>query len=288
MKKVGILAFGLMFVLFSCKDEVKTALETQSLTDDSYSQSLYDDALKSVEDAMEDNEAKLGRLSELSSIQACSVAVTVDTSYSESITVDGSAKTVTGKITIDFGTTNQTCNLRSRRGKMIVKYTGKYRTVGTAIITTFEDYYVDDNKISGIKTVVNKGPNTDGKTEFKITVENGEILFTDGKKITWKSTRTRTWDVGEQTKGLLGLADDEWVINGSTEGVSRNGTSFTTSLNSLRFKNSCLGSSFYPVSGTRKVTTSTGTRTLDFGAGTCDKNATYTTVDGSVYDIKLQ
>jgi hypothetical protein len=116
---------------------------------------------------------------------------------------------------IDFGTSNCLCNDgRNRRGKIIVSYTGAYADKGSVHTITFEDYYQNDNKVEGTKTVTNRGNNSAGMPYFDINV-TGSVIREDGTVITCQSTRRRTWIAGYDTP--INWTDDKYEITG--EGV---------------------------------------------------------------------
>src|SRR5690606_27825676 len=142
-----------------------------------------------------------------------------------------------GQITIDFGTeTNEVCNDgRVRRGVLVVKYTGKYRDNGTVIQVTTQNYYVNDVRIQGRRTVTNTGSyvykevdaGEDGTGYARLT--HSHNTFT-----TWKSTRTRTWTAGTGTP--LNLLDHEYLISGNGDGTTRYGINYTLTASSIRIK----------------------------------------------------
>jgi hypothetical protein len=125
------------------------------------------------------------------------------------------------------------------------------------------------------------GKNQNNQTYFNISV-SGAIYKANGGTITWNSTRVRTWIAGEST--TLNWMDDEYHITGSGNGTSANGTQFNVVITqALHVKLNCPRI----VSGTVDITPSgKPTRTLDYGPGTCDYNATVT-INGNVYNITL-
>ena len=186
-----------------------------------------------------------------------------------------------GSDTINFGPTDHLClDGRLRRGEIIVTYTGHYRSPGTVITITFSNYFVNDNQVRGTHTVTNMGY-VSGYLTFNIQVNGTIIKANNGGTITWTSTRTRQWILGESTPQWN---DDVYLITGSAQGTNAHGTSFTANItNALRREISCR----HFVSGTFTLTPSgKATRTVDFGSGTCDDIATVT-INGNVYTITL-
>ena len=102
---------------------------------------------------------------------ACNVIITIDTI--------GSLKTVT----VDYGSSNCDCNDgKTRRGKIITTFTGFYHAQGTIITHTPVDYYVNDIKIEGTKTVENMGLNTSGQPYFNVQID-GIATLTSGETV---------------------------------------------------------------------------------------------------------
>ena len=200
--------------------------------------------------------------------EACNVVITLDTT------------STTRSITIDWGTANCDCNDgKQRRGKIITTFTGKYRDSGTVITHTPVDYYVNDNKISGTKTVTNMGTNSNGQPFFNIAI-NGSVTMSDGDVFTYSSNRVRTWVAGYNT--LLTFIDDEYDITGSTTASSTNGNGYTANITSpLNIKVGC----GYIRKGTVEITpTGKPVRVIDYGTGTCDASFTIT-VNGHTYTV---
>ena len=185
-------------------------------------------------------------------------------------------------ITIDFGNTNCVCNDgKSRRGKILVSYIGRYRDSASVHTISFDNYFVDNNQLLGTKTVTNNGHNSNGKTTFTIHVDGQVIKANNGGTITWVSDRVRVWTQGEST---LTFIDDEYSITGSGSGTNSSGNSFTTLITSPLVR--ALACRWFK-SGIITVTPSNKpVRTIDYGTGTCDANATVT-INGTAYPIIL-
>ncbi len=60
--------------------------------------------------------------------------------------------------TFDYGTENCECILgNSKRGKIHVILSDWWRNEGSLREITFEDFYINDNKLEGVKTILNTG-----------------------------------------------------------------------------------------------------------------------------------
>lgn len=185
-------------------------------------------------------------------------------------------------ITIDFGPNNCLCaDGRYRKGKILISYTGKYRDSGSVHTITFDDYHVNNNKIMGSKTVQNMGLNTNNQSYFNITVNGLIIKANTGDSVTWNSNRVRTWLQGESTQTWL---DDVYQITGSGSGQRANGTQYTmTIINPLVKAKSC---NWIQQGKVDIQPTGGNLRTIDYGNGNCDDQATVT-IGGSTFNITL-
>ena len=173
-------------------------------------------------------------------------------------------------VTIDFGTSNCVgLDGRSRRGKVIVTYSGKYRDAGSTHTVTFDNFFVNDNQITGTRTVTNNGLNQAGNISFSIEINGSVILANGAGTCTHVSSRTREWVAGYATDDR---SDDAYLITGNASGTNSRGGNYTAEiLTPLRHENSCHNI----VSGVIKFTpASKPARTIDFGNGTCDNQAT--------------
>lgn len=189
-------------------------------------------------------------------------------------------------LTIDFGDTNCLClDDRYRRGKIIITHTGKYRDSATTWTTTFVDYFVNDNQVTGTRTGTNNGRNAAGNLSWTITVDGSIVLANGGGTITWISTRTREMTEGEGTAVWL---DDMYSITGSASGTSAKGASYTMNITNPLIRDMSIGCRRHFTKGTFDLTPSGKlTRTIDFGDGSCDALATVT-INGKTYPITLK
>jgi len=198
----------------------------------------------------------------------CSVIITLDTI--------NSLKT----ITVDYGTTNCDCNDgKTRRGKIITTYTGAYLATGTVITHTPLDYYVNDIKIEGTKTVTNMGSNNNSQPYFNVQID-GQATLTSGTIVDYTSTRVRSWISGYSTP--LNRMDDVYDISGNATAAYSTGGGYTANATSpVRIQIGC----GFPTKGIIELTpTNKPTRTINYGDGNCDAQFTVT-VNGTTYDF---
>ncbi len=186
-------------------------------------------------------------------------------------------------LTVDFGPTNCLCNDgRYRRGKIKVAYDGLYMAPGHSRSISFDQYFVNDNQVTGTKTITNGGQNNNGQTYFTVVVNGSVILANNAGTISWNSNRTRTWVSGENTPAW---SDNVFEITGSGTYTRANGNVFAVNISTpLVAAVNCNWIKSGVVSITRQ--SNGNIRTLDYGNGTCDALAQLT-VNGNTYNITL-
>lgn len=168
-------------------------------------------------------------------------------------------------VVIDFGTTG--CN--NRKGKIIAEMTGPFRTAGTTITITTQDYYDGLNKVeSGTAVITNLGV-INGHNTFEFNVDSAKVT-TPGGVVSWSTDRQIQWVEGDTT--LFDTTDDVFLVTGQASGVSSKGVSFTASITKeLRIATACQ----WIESGIIKLTPEgKADRTIDFGNTGCDNAAT--------------
>lgn len=187
-------------------------------------------------------------------------------------------------IVIDFGTTGFTGKRGNiLKGKLIVEISDRLWKANSSKKITFENFYVNDKKISGSKTVTNKGLNASNHPYWTISVSD-TITRTDGTQITWNSERTRERIDNGGTP--LILADDKYSITGSSNGINAKGKIYTMTIEE---SNPLIIFNNYPhfVQGAVTITSETKTAVLDYGNGTKDNKATVT-INGTTKNITLK
>jgi hypothetical protein len=216
-----------------------------------------------------------------------SASTTGNLGFRTTATTAGGCATVThapGIVTIDFGTADCTCHDgRKRRGKILVTYTGAYADSGSTHTITFDNFYQNDNKITGTKTVTNMGHNSLGQPFFNVHVD-GAVTLSGGGTITSVSDRTRTWTKGYTTIG--DLTDDVYEITGSGTLTRANGSVITIKVTvPLVVALSC----HWIEAGSVNCAIATGqSRTLNYGdTPNCDDMATVTLSNGKTKEIIL-
>lgn len=188
-------------------------------------------------------------------------------------------------ITIDFGTGCTNAHGTTRKGKLLISYTGRYRDEGTVIHIVSQDYYVNDNKVDIDRTITNQGLNNDGNYVFDIHAIRS-VTFPGGETSSSTVDKTREWIEGASTPHVF--EDDVYRVTGSGTHTSRRGIVYDAStVTPLIRKVDC----HEFASGTVKIIRH-GNRdrsaVIDFGDGTCDDEAVVTLDNGRTFTIDLR
>ena len=283
--KSRILAFSCisvlsLAVLISCgKKEHKvddTLTQTEAASNNAFAEAQYNDVTTLVDQSARNGAALFGAAgtgsgSGLSSLLSCGT-LTHDTT------------TVPRSITIDFGANNCLClDNRNRRGKIIATYTGRYTDAGTIISISFDNYYVNDNKIAGTKQIINQGTNGQVILVYKIIVDGQIVKANNMGTVSWASTRYREWTAGYNTP--LNILDDVYSITGDASGTTRLGRPYTITITqALVRKMNCQ----WFESGVMTLSMNAlPDISLDYGSSGCDANATINIL-GQAYPVILQ
>ncbi|HON51641.1 MAG TPA: hypothetical protein P5243_00090 [Bacteroidales bacterium] len=218
-KNILLLTALLLLSIYSCrKTENPTYFDVITTSkDEALIQSLFDDA---------QNE------SEKQHIASQDDALKSELTDSVIVTVDGGAngfEDTAWTITIDYGDGYTNKYGWVKRGKINIAVTGFYRMKGSKRVMTFDNYFVNNQKVEGQHVVENIGfDSTTLAYNFKVTVTNGKLTLADGKIITWESERNRAWTKGYDTP--LSILDDEYSITGEAHGVNSEGKAFTKTI----------------------------------------------------------
>ncbi|WP_462248217.1 hypothetical protein [Ekhidna sp.] len=192
-----------------------------------------------------------------------------------SVTHDEEAKT----ITIDYGAGCEGPGGRTRAGRIIITYTDHRLVPGASRTAVFDGFSLDGVQIEGTRTVQNISASADDDPTFSISLTGGVMTFEDGTTATRESTRTRTWHRGDNP------LDDEASVEGSANGVGREGNSYSMEiLTRIVYKRACWSSGvFIPVSGIKQYTSGDNVAIIDYGDGTCDNEVTITINGGEPF-----
>jgi hypothetical protein len=140
---------------------------------------------------------------------------------------------------------------------------------------TFENYTFEGIAVEG--TITSTFGGTLLLPEIHVVSENMVLTFTDSRSISYSSDMTFAF-VNGLGDGILENVVIE--VSGTADGVNRQGKSYTSVYNAVRFEGSC--GTGYPVSGTVTINSDKGESVIDFGDGTCDKIITVTNGNASI------
>jgi hypothetical protein len=279
LAKYLMVAAAVSIIVISCKkkeDTPATDSDTSAASDNALAEGDFNDA-SSIAD-----QANAGTLTSYLTTNNNGSENKGLLSSCATISLDTTSAPPTRIITVNFGTANCLCaDYRYRRGIIKISFSGHYRDSASVHSITFVNYFVNDNQVLGTHTVTNKGHNNAGHLHYAISVAGQIIKANNGGTITWTSTRDREWIAGATTLSWL---DDVYLITGTASGTGANGNSYTATITTaIKVELSC----HWIVSGVLDFTPSgKPTRTIDWGSGTCDNQATVT-ISGHVYNITL-
>jgi len=173
------------------------------------------------------------------------------------------------RITLDFGAVNCLCrDGRYRRGMVYIDYSGQRGLPGSTATLSYNGYFVNDRGISGSRTI-GYGSSPGGNPQRTVTYNITVTPPGQSGSYNRQGQRLREKIAGDTTASLL---DDVYLITGSGSGSRTGGFTYSHSIvTPLRREGSCA----WTVSGSIQFSRNNRlTRTLDFGNGSCDDQAT--------------
>lgn len=189
----------------------------------------------------------------------------------------------TGTITVDFGEGCIDQRGNERRGKIIIEFEGRWNVPGSSWTVRFEDHFLNDIAVDGVRTVTNITESTDANQRFSVVLEEGTLVFPNGDVATRRVNRIRELERDENN--IL----KRLIIYGTAEGNNRHGRGYNIEiLEPLVYSRDCAGEGvIIPVSGVKKVTHGARQITIDYGDGECDNTVTITNKNGRSwsYDV---
>jgi hypothetical protein len=178
-------------------------------------------------------------------------------------------------LTLDWGTRCTGADNVIRSGKIVVTLSGLMNVVNSVATFKFVDFVTDGKKISGVHKITYMGPNAINNWPRYTALTEATITYPDKSVETY---RAEIWRLQSSGKETLSVLDDTWRMEGSSSGVSKNGTKWASKSTSALVKK---GDCKWISSGKWVITPEIGAvRTIDFGNdGTCDDKATLTVGD---------
>jgi hypothetical protein len=177
------------------------------------------------------------------------------------------------------------CSLASvdgvvRTGSITVRFMGRPNLAGSKTIIKLFNY-----KVNGAITyscdsiIVTTVSNSVATKSWNVQIINGVCTGT-GWNIKYSSNKNIT----VSTQSTFALLDDVTTVTGTANGTNRDGKDFTVAINGITKPANCR----HITQGTVDVTPKDlSTRTVDFGNGACDDDATFT-VNGQTIAFKLK
>lgn len=279
MKKTIIFSilFAAASILFldSCNKKKKEVdNETQSVVDNAICEQQFI-AIQPVVNQKGINQAGIKKIS------SCEAWIILGAIGTPSVTSPGPQDTAdvnsdglydNGPVTfqIDYGTTGCTgSDGIVRRGKINITTPKRWSVLNNTVTVDLVTYKYGNVTYSGSITISRPDSLT-----LTSTITNGHC--TDGSwNVDYSGTKTIV-----KTAGL-----DEYTITGNSSGKNREGRNFTTNIISPLVKK---GSCKFITSGVLELTPDGfKTRTVDFGNGTCDDQATFT-VNGQTVTFTMK
>lgn len=277
---IAVASIALLAIFMSCNNNENLNPETDfaDIIDESYASEVFDEIEDIGDEAVDyldnSNTNKSGSIEEWK-FNRLSPCATITKEYEEDMV----------NITIDFGEENCLCNDgRERRGKIFINHYGYYWAGDVEIDFSFENYFVDDNQLTGTKNVL-RTMNEEGN-RFSETIDNGAmILPDDAGTMTWNAERNREVIEGSDTRYKL---DDKIEITGSSNSLLADGTSISSEITTPLIRINEPGCFKYFVSGVRTIIKGEEPEiTIDYGDGTCD-NLAEVTQDGITTTIEVK
>ncbi|MBL4625557.1 MAG: hypothetical protein JKY42_10530 [Flavobacteriales bacterium] len=298
----SLLVLVLLIGVTSCKKN-KLNKQTTSSEDNSAAENMFDDIFN-MTDKFDDTESDIDGSNKTSfwpkdttythTVYSC---LEITKQFIDSVTFERT-------ITFNFGTTGCTTgDGRVRTGKIIAHRIGRYRDAASTTVITTDDYTVDDYTVDGTKTVTNLGENSANQQQYSVVV-SGDIITPTGETITWNSTRTRTWIEGANTwffgtlnddgtldslyrYGVEGIYDDVWEVTGSGGGINREGRAFDVDITTALRVQWCAPYVEVTEGVIEVQPEDLKLRTVDFGDGICDNEAT-ATIGNNSYTFEMR
>lgn len=260
-----VLAFASAALLNSCAKEQNDNPLLASLV-------TSEDAL-TMQDLMEDNDAEMeDRIEFRSGPDGC-----------PTVTVTPEGNVFPKTIVIDYGDAGCTGPRgRLRQGRILINQTAPMRNAGAVRTVEFDNYRVDGVLVEADVTLTNTGVDALGNVSFSRSVQNGSLTYPNGQIATWNSAHTMVQTAGGNT--ILRI-DDAFEINGSINGVNRRGDTFSMTITEPLVKTANCP---WIVSGVKTFVVNDLTRTLDYGDGACDNEATLTLADGTTRTVRVR
>ncbi|MEN0004480.1 MAG: hypothetical protein AAF798_10060 [Bacteroidota bacterium] len=271
MKKGMFILFAFALTLVACNKEDQVSVEDAITTSED---------LATVQNIVQDTEDEIDAIVETTELETTPDLTTNECPVVTVTPEDGSFPRT---VTIDYGTEGcEGPRGRLRKGQIIITQTDLLRVAGAVRTVTFSDFSIDEVALEGTKTITNNGLNDAGQPSLSREVSGAQITYPDGLQVSWEALHTLTQIGGV---GTLPLIDNVFTIEGGSSGVNRNGVAFSATITTpLTKSKNCE----WIESGVKEYTFGDRTRTLDYGAGSCENLATATFANGTTRTVRIR
>jgi hypothetical protein len=177
-------------------------------------------------------------------------------------------------IVIDFGTGGCTSNDGiNRKGKINIALSDSVRKTGTTAVMNFDNYYVQNFRVEGTITWTNTSAFP--TISWTRQIANGKVTSPNGYYWLHVGTKSVTQTGGATTPFIV--LDDVYSITGNHTVTNPSGVSRTATITeALEKKTICANIT----KGKRKIQGPAHFAILDYGDGSCDRQATIS-IDGN-------
>lgn len=266
------LFFMVMLMLAACtanEDADFSAEDSDDATSDVVDDASQDDAEDLSMTALVTETSEGGKIAETDERLTCA-------------TITRTGDKASGVIRIDFGDGCKDKRGRTRRGAIVVTYTGYWAEAGSSWVMTFDNYFVDNVLLAGTRNVVNVTTDT-LRRRFQVDMEDGVVTWPDGR-----IARRRVHHIREHERDNNNILM-RLIIYGTAEGNHRNGRGYQIEiLEPLIYTRECAAEGvFIPVQGVKLIKHGNRQITIDYGDGTCDNVVTLINVNGRKKDIRV-
>jgi hypothetical protein len=294
-----LFATGLVLANTSCKKNTpEPQPQVQTPAEDTDQSGANENNVS--ESVASDIDAIGGQASENTDLTTFRVSGPTGIEMSQCATV--TTNTTTRTYTVDFGTNCVGADGRTRSGKLIFDYSGStnnarfYRNPGFNLNVTSVNYVVDNYSVQIVnKTIANTTPTniptgTNPGTNLTWAISANIVITKPNATGTLTWTCNRTKELTNTSDSLCYRGQNRSILwnkavvklNGSAGGVNSNNLTYTATATNLVRDFGCSPDTNHPhrhpfVAGTIAYTPGTkATRTIDYGSGGCDLNATMT------------
>ena len=276
----SILIASSIITINSCKKKTEVDTETQSVVDNS----ICEQQFMAIQPVVNEKGITQSGIKKTTSCGTWSILGAISGTNTPNVTndtvVNANGFFQNGPVTfqIDYGTGCMSSDgLSLKTGIINIKASKRWSVYGNPITIDLQNYKINNVTYTG-QIITTKVDSVTLTTQ----VINGHC--TNGTwNIDYAGTKTIKQIGGYSTKG--DESDDVISITGNSSGKNRDNRNFTTSITSALIKKS---SCKYMTSGTLDLTPDgLKTRTVDFGSGTCDDDATFS-VNGQTISFKLK